>query len=135
MRRRAPSAILAALLLALALAATADAHSTGTPEQRAWIRRAAGNFIAAELSGSGAGACAVLAAPLRGGDCQRHWDGRLAAMLRDPGARAGLRADRHALAGATVQVHGHTATIELPAPLLAGESRFAWTEMCWMLER
>jgi hypothetical protein len=127
--------LLAALLASLSLAATASAHSTGTPEQISWVRRAAGNFIAAELAGSGSGACAVLAARLRGGDCQGHWNGRLAAMLRHSSLRAGLRADRHALASATVHVHGNTATIGLPFPLLAGHSRFVWTEMCWMLER
>jgi hypothetical protein len=135
MRRRAASLSLAALLAALALTATASAHSTGTPEQISWVRRAATNFIAAELGRSGSGACAVLEARLRGGDCQAHWNGRLQAMMSHSSVRAGLRADRHAVATAAVHVHGNTATIELPSPLLAGESRFVWTEMCWMLER
>jgi hypothetical protein len=34
-----------------------------------------------------------------------------------------------------VIVHEYTATVALPAPLLAGASRFAWSENCWMLER
>ena len=135
MRRRAPGISLAVLVTALAIAPSAGAHSTGTPEQISWVRRAAGNFIAAELSGSGAGACGVLDARLRGGNCETHWNGRLATMLRHASVRAGLRADRRAVLRATVHVHGNTATIQLPSPLLAGESRFLWTEMCWMLER
>ena len=30
---------------------------------------------------------------------------------------------------------GHTASIELPEPLLLGPNRFRFTENCWMLER
>jgi len=135
MRRPLAGLLLAALLLSLALTATASARSTGTPEQIAWVRRAAGNFIAAALAGSGSGACAVIEARLRGGDCQRHWNSRLSAMLRHSSLRAGLRADRRAVATASVHVYGNTATIALPSPLLAGQSRFVWTEMCWMLER
>jgi hypothetical protein len=135
MRARAVCVILAVLAVSPALAGTAQAHSTGTPEQISWVRRAATRFIAAELGRSGSEACAVLDARLRSGDCQRRWDGRIAAMLRHASVRAGLRADRRAVGTATVHVHGNTATIELPFPLLAGGSRFAWTEMCWMLER
>jgi hypothetical protein len=135
MRRRAPGTFLAVLLTALAIVPSAGAHSTGTPEQISWVRRAAANFIAAELSRSGSGACAVLEARLRGSNCEAHWNGRLAATLDHAAVRAGLRADRRAVATAEVHVRGNTATIALPSPLLAGESRFVWTEMCWMLER
>jgi hypothetical protein len=135
MRARTVSVMLAVLAASFALAATAQAHSTGTPEQISWVRRAAARFVAAELAGSGSEACAVLDARLRSGDCTRRWDGRIAGMLRHASVRARLRADRRAVATASVHVHGNTATIELPSPLLAGESRFAWTEMCWMLER
>lgn len=135
MRRRLVSAILVGLMAWPAALATAQAHSTGTPEQISWVRRAAGRFIAAELEGNGSEACAVLDARLRSGDCTRRWDARIAAMLRHASVRASLRADQRAVAKATVHVHGNTATIALPSALLAGESRFAWTEMCWMLER
>ena len=46
-------------------AAWAAAHSVGSPSQIAWVRRAATNFVTAELHGDGAGACAVLTAPQR----------------------------------------------------------------------
>ncbi len=135
MRLRAPSALLAGVLAALALGPAAGAHSTGTPAQIAWIRRAAGNFIAAELQRDGAAACGVLDARLRGHDCARHWDSRLTALLRRHGAREALRADRRAVPAATVSVMGRNATIDLPHPLYEGDSRLTWTEMCWMVER
>jgi hypothetical protein len=140
--RRLLAAIACALALAscYVLAPTASAYSsTGTPEQIAWVRRAAGNFLAAELARNGASACGILAAPLRatshGVSCQARWDARIRRLLREPGARAQLRADRHAAPSAVVSVHGGQATIELPTPLLDGHSRFVWSEMCWMLER
>lgn len=129
------SASLAGVLAALALAPVASAHSTGTPAQIAWVRRAAGNFIAAELQRNGAGACGVLDARLRGRDCARRWDSRLTVLLRDPAARTRLVADRRAASAATVQVSGKHATIDLPHPLYDGASRLTWTEMCWMVER
>jgi hypothetical protein len=135
MRPRLPCALIAGVLAALALSPAAGAGANGTPAQIAWVRRAAGNFVAAELRGDGAGACGVLEARLRGRDCARRWDARLTAMLRRPGARAALRADSHAMASATVLVTGAHATIDLPHPLYEGASRLAWTEMCWMVER
>lgn len=132
------------IALALALAAllvpasVAAAHSYGTPEQVAWVRRAATNFVSAELAGNGAGACAILNAPMRTTvrhrTCEQRWDAKLAAMLREPGGRARLRAQRHAIARAGVVVHGDQATIALRTPLIAGANRFLWTENCWMLE-
>jgi hypothetical protein len=135
MRPRASSVLLAGVLAALALGQPASAHSTGTAAQIAWVRRAAGNFLQAELQGNGAAACGVLEARLRGRDCARRWDSLLAARLRDPGTRARLRADHRAAAAATVHVTGRHATIDLPHPLYEGDSRLAWTEMCWMVER
>src|ERR1700732_4686499 len=64
---------------ALAAPVSTCAYSEGSPEQVAWVRRAAGNFVAAELSGNGAGACAVLDASLRrterGSTCARRRGG------------------------------------------------------------
>ncbi len=126
-------------VLALSMPAAAGAYgSLGTPEQIAWVRRAAGNFLNAELQGNGAGACGILNAPLRATQhhrtCQQRWNAKLAAMLRDRHVRAGLRSDRRAVASARVVVHGDHATISLPQPLMGSSSRFLWTEMCWMLQ-
>ena len=134
---------LAALTLALSAAATATAyseHSVGTPEQIAWVRRAAGNFLAAELAGNGAGACAILTAHQRRtighSSCEQRFDARLHALLRTHGARARLRALHRAASTARVVVSGEQATIDLPSALLADSAnRFRWTENCWMLER
>ncbi|MGO9489459.1 MAG: hypothetical protein ACLQBB_10580 [Solirubrobacteraceae bacterium] len=132
--------VVAAVLLLgmLALPAAAAEQSAGTAEQIAWVRRAAGKFLAAELQGNGPGACAVLNAPLRTvqghRDCQQRWSSRLAAMRRDPADAAMLRSDRRALASATVEVHGGHASIALPYPLLGPSSRLVWTEMCWMVQ-
>ena len=94
--------------------------------------------MTAELAGNGEGACAILNAPLRasvhGRTCAQRWDGRLAALLRRPGARAALRRQEHAIASAAVIVHGNHATLALAQPLYAGPNHFLWTEMCWMLE-
>jgi hypothetical protein len=137
--RRAGGALAVVLLLLLppAAASAYAEHSVGTPEQIAWVRRAAGNFVAAELSGNGAGACAILNAPLRanrnGRTCQQRWDTRLARLLREHGERSRLRAEQRAIAAARVVVHGNLASIELPAPLMGGPNHFLWTENCWML--
>jgi hypothetical protein len=143
-----PRSLVALLACAGALAAPAAlivpasalaAHSVGTREQIAWVRRAATNFVTAELAGSGAGACGILNAPLRGTEhgrtCAQRWDGRLASLLREPGARARLRTQKRAIATAPVVVHGNSASIALPAALMAGQSHFVWTENCWMLTR
>ncbi len=135
MRTRVPCALLTGVLAALALGPAAGAQSTGTPAQIAWVRRAAGNFIAAELQGNGAAACGVLDARLRGHDCASRWDSRLSALLHERGAREALSADRRAISSAKVIVTGAHATIDLPHPLYSGASRLGWTEMCWMVER
>jgi hypothetical protein len=138
--RQAIGMLICALALLPAAVATAGAyseHSVGSPEQIAWVRRAAGNFVAAELSGNGAGACTVLNAPLRVTEhhhtCEQRWNTRLRKLLRERGARSRLRAEQRAIAAARVVVHGDIASIELPAPLLSEPNRFLWTENCWML--
>jgi hypothetical protein len=123
---------------ALVLPASAfGAHSVGSRTQIDWVRRAATNFVVAELSGNGAGACAILTAPLRTTQhhrtCAQRWNAKLATLLRRPGARARLQAEKHAIASATVIVHSYDASIELPTPLIGGPNRFLWTENCWML--
>ncbi len=141
-RRAAPRTLLAALALAAlcapAAASAYDGHSVGSAEQIAWVRRAANNFVTAELAHNGAGACGILNAPLRAPrnhvSCEARWDAKLARMLRERGERARLRGEQQAIAHATVIVHGNVASIELPAPLDAGPNRFLWTENCWMLE-
>jgi hypothetical protein len=81
----------------------------------------------------------VLTAPQRatvhGRSCAERWDGRIAALLRIPRIRNGLRADLRAVARAPVAILGERARIFLPAPLLGSSSTFLWTENCWMLER
>jgi hypothetical protein len=129
-----------ALMAPAALVAPANAsaeRSVGTPGQIAWVRSAATRFVTAELTGDGANACAVLNAPLRatehGRTCAQRWSSRIAKLLREPGGRAGLRAQKHAIATAAVVVHGNVASIDLPAPLMGGANRFVWSENCWML--
>jgi hypothetical protein len=119
-------------------ASALGAHSVGSHEQIAWVRRAASNFVSAELSGNGASACGILNAPLRATQhnrtCAQRWNAKLAELLREPGARARLRAQRRAISSAVVVVHGYVASLDLPAPLMSGPNRFIWTENCWMLE-
>jgi hypothetical protein len=67
--------------------------------------------------------------------CQQRWNARLATLLHRHGGRAMLRAQARAIPSARVVIHGDTASIHLPGPLLDGPSRFLWTENCWMLER
>jgi hypothetical protein len=129
-----------ATVFALVLPASAfGAHSVGTGEQIAWVRRAASNFVTAELTGNGAGVCGILNAPLRGTEhhrtCGQRWDARLASMLRTPGGRARLQAQKRAIATSAVIVHGYYATLELPTPLMGSSSSFVWSENCWMLDR
>ena len=118
-------------------ASAVAAYADGTPEQIAWVRRAASKFVSAELRGDGAGACSVLVARLRaprgGVTCAGRWDALLRKRLHDGRARAGLQRDERAIRGAHVEVRGSSATIALPAALLGGHSRFVWTENCWML--
>jgi hypothetical protein len=125
---------------ATALPASASStHSVGTREQVEWVRRAATNFVTAELAGDGASACGILDVSLRGTEhhrtCAQRWDARLASLLHEAGARARLRAQKRAIATSAVIVHGYVATIALPTPLLGSSSRFAWSENCWMLDR
>lgn len=140
MRRRCTA--LAALLCALAAPAAARAESyasVGKPGQIAWVRRAAGNFLDAEIARNGEGACAILEGRLRTTvahrTCAQRWNAQIAATLAQPGGMTRLRADRRAVARARVVVSGSHATIALPTALLDGASRFRWTEACWMLTR
>ena len=103
------------------------------------MRHAADRFVGAELTDNAAEACAVLNAPMRatvhGSSCEQRWKARLSKLLREPGERTRLRSERRAVASGRVVVSGHTASIELPEPLLQGPNRFRFTENCWMLER
>jgi hypothetical protein len=121
----------------LAPASALAAHSVGTQEQIAWVRRAATNFVNDELAHNGAGACGILNAPLRanqhGRTCAQRLDGRIATIMKEPGGPARLRAQRRAIASAVVVVHGNTASLALSTPLLNGTNHFLWTENCWML--
>lgn len=114
------------------------AYSVGSHEQVAWVRRSATRFVTAELTRNGAEACAVLNAPLRatqhGRTCEQRWDAKLAELLREPGSRMRLRAQRREIASAAVIVHGNTASLGLATPLMSGSSQFTWSESCWMLE-
>jgi hypothetical protein len=118
--------------------ASAFAYSVGSQGQVAWVRRAASNFVMAELSGNGAGACAILDAPLRRTQhhrtCAQRWDTKLVKLLHTSGGRSRLRAQRAAIPSARVVVHGDLAWIELASPLMSGQNRFLWTENCWMLQ-
>ena len=119
-------------------AAVLGASWSASSEQVAWVRRAANNFVTAEIAGNGAGACAVLNAPLRATQhhrtCAQRWNARLAMLLREPHGRARLRAEQRAISAADVAIHADVAQIRLPAPLISGANRFLWTENCWMLE-
>jgi hypothetical protein len=135
-----PHRTIAVLICAAALALPASAfgsYSDGTPAQIAWVQRAASNFVAAELSGDGASACGILNAPLRstehGATCERRWDAKLSKLLREPGARARLRAEQRAIPSSRVTIDGENAWIELATPLMDGSNRLVWSESCWML--
>jgi hypothetical protein len=128
-------------IVGLATSATSSAiaaHSVGSPTQIAWVRSAASRFVAAELAGDGASACAILNRPLRGTihgrTCTERWDARLATLRSRSAARASLHREARAIDHATVVVHGDAAEIGLPMPLFKGANRFLWTENCWMLE-
>jgi hypothetical protein len=136
--RRAILALLACASVLLAPASAFGAYSQGTPEQVAWVRRAATNFVSAELAGNAPSACAILNAPLRvtrnHRTCEQRWNARLTALLHTPGARRRLRAQRHAIVTAAVIVQGNLASLSLKTPLFKGPNRFLWSENCWMLE-
>gem|GEM_PF-761197 len=122
----------------MAPASSLGAHSVGTPEQVAWVRRAATNFVNDELAGNGAGACGILNAPLRATvdhrTCQQRWDARLRGILQTGAGARELRAERRAIATAAVVVHGDHASLGVKTPLFNGPNHFLFTENCWMLE-
>ena len=128
-----------AMLASVGNAQASSGPSVGSPEQIAWVRHAADRFVGAELTKNAAEACAVLNAPMRatvhGSSCEQRWKARLSKLLREPGERTRLRSERRAVASGRVVVSGHTASIDLPEPLLQGPNRFRFTENCWMLER
>jgi hypothetical protein len=131
------SRLLVALAAAVALSAVpagASANSTGTA---AGLRYAVTRLLTAEIGRDGAGACAVLNAPLTGTvdgrSCTQRWDARIDGMLAAQGGARHLHADLRAVASAAVSIDGLYATISLPHPLLDGRSRFYWTDDCWML--
>ena len=138
MRLRHTFLLLFCLAMLPPAASAFAAHSVGTPEQIAWVRRAATNFVNDELAGDGEGACGILNAPLRtthrGRTCAERLDERLAKITHEPGGRAHLRVQRHEIASAIVIVHGNTASLGAQTPLLNGSNHFLWTENCWMLE-
>ena len=121
-------------------AATATAGWSNKANEIATLRSAATRFVTAELNGDGATACAVLNPPLAGvvghRTCAQRWDASLKTQLAVPGERHRLLADQHAIATASVVLSSgdYVGTIALPNPLLGSESRFLWTENCWMLE-
>ncbi|MFI4993580.1 MAG: hypothetical protein ACHQCH_08205 [Solirubrobacterales bacterium] len=135
--RRTLAVLVCASALVLPVSAF-GAHSVGSREQIAWVRRAASNFVTAELSGNGASACGILNAPLRATrhnrTCAQRWNAKLSKLLREPQGRARLRAQRRAIGSAVVIVHGYVASLDLPTPLMSGPNHFLWTENCWMLE-
>ncbi|HEY7965620.1 MAG TPA: hypothetical protein VID68_01195 [Solirubrobacteraceae bacterium] len=135
--RRPLVACAAALALAAAAAPAALASDPGA--SAANLRSAAARVVTALLNHDGAGACAVLDAPLtateRGRTCAQRWEARSAALLHKRHGAALLRADLRATATAAVTVVGEHGSIALPTPLLNGGSRFYWTQNCWMLTR
>jgi hypothetical protein len=128
----------AVALIAPAASALAAYPSGSAAEQRAWVRRAATNFVTAELARDGAAACAILDARLRGvvhhRTCAQRWDARLAKLLRSREGRARLNSQRRAIPSASIVVHGEVAWVELSTSLIGGQNRFLWTENCWMLQ-
>jgi hypothetical protein len=118
--------------------ASAFAYSVAGQGQVAWVRRAASNFVTAELGGNGAGVCSILDAPLRRTQqrrtCAQRWNTKLVKLLHTRSGRSRLLAQRRAIPSASVVVRGDLAWIELPTPLMSGQNRFLWTENCWMLQ-
>src|ERR1700737_3774675 len=91
MRLRSAIATIAAAALVLPGAAASASGSVGSYEQVEWVRRAASNFVTAELRGDGARPCSILTAPLRARSqhrtCAQRWSAKLARLRRVPRAR------------------------------------------------
>jgi hypothetical protein len=128
-----------AVALALGAAAAPLAAADDPGATAATLRAAAARIVTALLRHDGAGACAVLNAPLtaseRGRTCAQRWDARSAALLAERRGAALLRADLRETATASVSLDGEHGSIALSTPLLNGHSRFYWTQNCWMLTR
>jgi hypothetical protein len=124
--------VAACATIALSVPAAASADSTGTV---AGLRAQVQRLITAELGGDAATVCAILNAPLngtiKGVPCTTRWDAKLA-RLKHAG-RHRLHADMAAIPAAGVSSDGTYASITLPHPLLHGQSKFYWTDNCWML--
>jgi len=122
---------------ALALSFSASAASADTVGSVPWVRTAATKVITAELARDGATACGVLNGPLtttvEGKTCAQRWTARADRILAKRGGARHLRADLAAVNTAAVTISGLYASIALPYPLLGGQTRFYWTNMCWML--
>jgi len=135
MSLRGAAAVLVSICALALPASVLGAHSVGTGEQIAWVRKAATRFVTAELTDNGAEACAVLNTPLRanehGRTCEQRWDAKLAKL--GPAVRATLRDQKREIPSAIVIVRGNYASLELPTKLMNGSNRFYWTENCWML--
>ncbi|HEX4036161.1 MAG TPA: hypothetical protein VHX66_17100 [Solirubrobacteraceae bacterium] len=135
--RRQLAGCAVALAIGVAFAPLAAADDPGATA--ATLRTAAARIITALLTRDGAGACAVLNAPLtateRGRTCAQRWDARSAELLARRNGAALLHADLREAATVSVSVDGEHGSIALSTPLLNGHSRFYWTQNCWMLTR
>ncbi|MGD1049606.1 MAG: hypothetical protein ABR947_00885 [Solirubrobacteraceae bacterium] len=132
MRRLLPS-LLCAGALAVAFSASASA-AVGSVQN---LRDAASTVVSAEIHDLGSSGCSKLYAPLTktidGKTCVERWAARSKQLLAAPDGLAHLLADYNAVPTAVVTVHGLYATIALPYPLLDGQSKWYWTDNCWML--
>jgi hypothetical protein len=132
MRRLLPS-LLCVCALAFAFSASASA-AIGSVQN---LRDAASTVVSAEIHNLGASGCGKLYAPLAktidGRTCVQRWAARSKQLLAEPNGLAHLLADYNAVPTAVVTVHGPYATIALPYPLLDGQSKWYWTDNCWML--
>jgi hypothetical protein len=131
--RRLLLSLVCASALTFAFAGSASA-AIGTVAN---LRDAVSTVVSAEIHGLGSSACGKLYAPLtktiHGRTCTQRWDARSKALLAAPDGLAHLLADYDAVPTAAVSIHGLYATIALPYALLGGESKWYWTDNCWML--
>jgi hypothetical protein len=122
------------VVAAVALPEAALADSTGTvPGLRAQVTR----LITAELHHDAGTVCAILNAPFNatrnGKTCTQRWTKTLKHRMASAAVRQALHADMAAVSSAAVTSDGIHASIVLPHPLLLGQSKFYWTDNCWML--
>ena len=133
MKRLLPSLVCAGALALFAFSASASA-AIGSVQN---LRDAASTVVSAEIHDLGSSGCGKLYAPLTktvdGKTCVQRWAARSKQLLAAPNGLAHLLADYNAVAKAAVSIHGLYATIALPYPLLGGQSKWYWTDNCWML--